>query len=557
MGKSRRWMSHSSCMLGLMSTSAACAVLDAWDGTEDQGGSTIPTVIATSPSWGVTQADPDSPIEATFAADMDPNSINEATFRVSREDILTDDFLTGRISYSPESREATFEPDRPLALLGHYRATVTLGVRSAAGLEPDDNETWSFAVRDGVWDYAEAVEGTALFITPAVALDEAGNAIAIWTESSPGAVWSNRYTEGTGWGSTERIDARTGDVYEPSVAVDAAGNAIAVWVQPRRGTSVASVWTNRYEVGSGWGEAHIIGTAEYGVRDPRIAMDATGDALVVWTDDGVVWVDRYSVASGWGEPEPVSPYPGTGWGLLFAPQVVFGPAGDAMIVWDEFDIVDKELTPIGAWSSRYEPGSGWRTAERMDANGEGHYPSVAFDPYGDAIAVYVRDDQVWSARQFFVGWQDPVEIEFPGPGTPEDLQIACDGAGNAVAIWTARTHRADGEQVKPDQNIWLARYDSFEEEWETARPMEPRDVWQVGSPRIVLDEMGHALAVWWAEGIDGSGVRSARMVVGSDWSPPIWMGRSYELSLAMNSTGRAVLLSNSWNPAAVTARFFR
>lgn len=282
MGKSLRWISHSSCMLGLMSTSAACAVLDAWDGGDDQASPTIPTVIATSPTWGNTEADPDAPIVATFAVDMDPGSINEATFRLTRDDILGGAFVTGQVSYSPASREASFEPDRPLAFGGRYRATVTLGVRSAAGLEPGDNHSWGFAVRDGAWDYADSVEGIASSIIPAVALDEAGNAIAVWSEyGSPGAVWSSRYAEGTGWDDTTRIDARTGAVDGLSVAVDAAGNAIAVWIQPSSGGSAASVWTNRYEVGSGWADPHVIGTGKSNLHGPKIAMDAMGDALVV------------------------------------------------------------------------------------------------------------------------------------------------------------------------------------------------------------------------------------------------------------------------------------
>jgi len=86
--------------------------------------------------------------------------------------------------------------------------------------------------------------------SPALAFDQAGNAIAVWTQrvdnpfSGVVTVWANRYTNGTGWGTATVIqDQATGDAMVPSVAVNAGGEAIVAWGQ--LDGSHANVWANR------------------------------------------------------------------------------------------------------------------------------------------------------------------------------------------------------------------------------------------------------------------------------------------------------------------------
>lgn len=93
------------------------------------------------------------------------------------------------------------------------------------------------------------------------------------------------------------------DEPEPQIALDGAGNALAVWHQ-RDGTR-SNIWGNRYTMGSGWGKATMIereDSADVSMM-PEIALDAAGNTLAVWVlvlvlvhDGGStdIWASRFS-----------------------------------------------------------------------------------------------------------------------------------------------------------------------------------------------------------------------------------------------------------------------
>jgi hypothetical protein len=150
---------------------------------------------------------------------------------------------------------------------------------------------------------------------PKVAVDPNGNAIAVW-EHQDGSVWnirSNRYVAGVGWMMPELIETNdTGNAGEVEVAVDAAGNAIAVWEQ--FDGAVDNIWANRYEVGVGWGTAEMIETNDTGSANyADVAVDAAGNAIVVWEQYDVlwenIWANRYEVGVGWGTAELIETGP--------------------------------------------------------------------------------------------------------------------------------------------------------------------------------------------------------------------------------------------------------
>src|SRR5205823_9214192 len=85
---------------------------------------------------------------------------------------------------------------------------------------------------------------------PRIAIDSQGNAIAVWVQGAPPGVtwsiWANRYVFGTGWSVASAIEAGSDAALTPEIAMDSEGNAIAVWIE-ESATNV-SIWTNRYIV---------------------------------------------------------------------------------------------------------------------------------------------------------------------------------------------------------------------------------------------------------------------------------------------------------------------
>ena len=98
------------------------------------------------------------------------------------------------------------------------------------------------------------------------------------------------------WGTATLIETENaGRAIFPQIAVDATGQALAVWTQSD-GTQF-DIWANRYTVGTGWGTAQLLETNAGHASEPQIAVDATGQALAVWEQhDGTrdsIWANRY------------------------------------------------------------------------------------------------------------------------------------------------------------------------------------------------------------------------------------------------------------------------
>jgi uncharacterized membrane-anchored protein len=143
---------------------------------------------------------------------------------------------------------------------------------------------WSnrYVVEDG-WGDAELIENEDVNgDLPQVAMDGNGNAVAVWNQwdGTLYSIWSNRYVVGEGWGLATPIETDNGDAMLPQVAMDDDGNAVAVWYQ-WDGTA-CSIFSNRYTVGVGWDDAQLIETYNRYAYDPQVVMDGEGNAVAVW-----------------------------------------------------------------------------------------------------------------------------------------------------------------------------------------------------------------------------------------------------------------------------------
>ncbi|TXC66516.1 hypothetical protein FSC37_13685 [Piscinibacter aquaticus] len=119
-----------------------------------------------------------------------------------------------------------------------------------------------------------------------VALSADGTAMAIWRERNPGdsnySVKAARYLPQGGWQAPQTIDDSFDNVVAespPKVAMDASGNAIAVWHQGN------SLYYNVFSASGGWGTAVQVDTNAVSSTFPadiRTVMTAGGRAVATW-----------------------------------------------------------------------------------------------------------------------------------------------------------------------------------------------------------------------------------------------------------------------------------
>jgi hypothetical protein len=329
-------------------------------------------------------------------------------------------------------------------------------------------------------------------------------------------VFANHYRISTGtWAPTpQKISTNTGDATSPKVVVDASGNAISVWrqadVTPTNGVQF-NVWANRYTASTtSWGAPTSIESDDTGSADaPEVAMDSSGNAIAVWSQKVFAWnsilANRFDAGTGlWGMATLVETNDTNN---ARYPAVAMDANGDAVVVWEHWENrPDKGfIGPSRVASNRFSAGPGtWGTAELIDTAGSiSKSVDVTIDGAGSALAVWTQGDDA-VANRFNAGagtWSTSVLIETNdvGPEGVDRVRIAADTVGNAIAVWD----QFDGTQI----NIFANRYSVGTDSWGTAELIETDNTGQARSVRIAKNPSnGNALAVWTQE--DGNGLQS-------------------------------------------------
>jgi hypothetical protein len=255
------------------------------------------------------------------------------------------------------------------------------------------------------------------------------------------SIYAKRYDAGAGaWSGAVLIGLGAFGASNPRLAVDANGNAIVVWKEAS-GDFFMENWANRYDAGAGaWEGFTTLSQCFYGCGVPDVAVDANGNAIAVWhQDDGPVdniYYKRYDAQSGaWGAAELID----TGDNDAYSPQVAVDANGNAIAVWQQYNGTG---TYNDIYASRWDAGAGaWGTAESIDAGVyDADSPRVAVDANGNAFAVWIQDDGTyqsiyanrWDAAAG--AWAGAVLID-AGDSRAAYPRVAVDVNGNAIAVW--------------------------------------------------------------------------------------------------------------------------
>ncbi|MDH3364991.1 MAG: hypothetical protein OEM29_03160 [Thermoplasmata archaeon] len=418
---------------------------------------------------------------------------------------------------------------------------------SITSLEDSVNSGWGTAAPIGSDD-----SGSALY--PQVAVDDSGNAMVVWQQYDGvrNNIWSNRFTVEAGWGEAALLETNnSGDAVKPQIAVDNSGNATAVWQQDN-GTRYC-IYSNRYVVGTGWGSAKLIESNDSeGAFNPQIAVDDSGNATVVWEQDDGIYDDsihsnRYTVGTGWGSATLIGGTANYYWDEhAVDPKVAVDGSGNAMAVWMQYG-----FNWGSVWSNRYEAGTGWGTASLIETGTcvlLAAEPEVAVDDSGNAISVWSGADNfrhcILSSRYVVgMGWGDPTLVEVADTGDNFFPHIAADASGNAMVVWQQREEPFPGIA---ESGVMANRYVAGTG-WQTATIVEECSSGMIGHPGVAVNEWGNAMAVW--ERIDGNrtSICSSRYGFETGWGPSVSIGTSAPLNagnpqVAIDDSGNAMVV---------------
>lgn len=227
---------------------------------------------------------------------------------------------------------------------------------------------------------------------PEIAVHAGGDAVVVWHQSGGGQydIWANRYVAGTGWSSAQLLETDDrADAQFPDVAVDSAGNAIAVWQQSDGARH--SIWASRLGTGGTWSVPALLEDQDLGPAErPRIAFDGSGNAIAVWHQvEGSltsIWANRYVAGTGWASATLIESDIA---GSAQFPQIAVDSAGNAVAVWEH-----AQGARVNIWANRYRAGSGWADATMIEISnsGDAFAPQVAITTDGAALAIWEHGD---------------------------------------------------------------------------------------------------------------------------------------------------------------------
>jgi hypothetical protein len=270
---------------------------------------------------------------------------------------------------------------------------------------------------------------------PQVALDRAGDALAVWARSNGTDVIVQaafRRTNGA-WLPAEDVSRGGLDVDRPDVALDAAGNGIAVW-QSSDGYSSTIQAAARTAAGS-WSTPQALSSAGYAER-PQVRVDSAGEAVAIWSFKSANMRVAAAVRRAGGSWAPAQTLSSPGADAL-QPQVDVNPRGNAIAAWASFD----GRTSVIQTTSRSRGGAWSAVQDISPRSPDLGAPRIALDAAGDAVAVWrgLRSarERIQAARHPAGGaWSAPQLIS-TGAADADLPDVALDAAGNGAAIWRA------------------------------------------------------------------------------------------------------------------------
>lgn len=322
----------------------------------------------------------------------------------------------------------------------------------------------------GGWNRPISLSTVAGATTPRIAVDDDGDAIAVWQQGSDIIMASNRPAGGApldprdGWTDPVPLSTSGATAVEPQVGVDAHGDAVAAWLEGSSGNHVVKVKERSRDTGA-WGTATSLSTS--GSSEMQLAVGDDGTAAAIWLQAPANSIQAYVRPAG--DQWPASPAPE----LLASSLTVFVSALPLPRV-----AVDAAGNVFAVWR---EDGKSQKTVEiQADVRPAG--PGKTFESPPTGI----------SAR----------DVE-PKPGEPEsgekwsaayDPRVAAAGNGKAVAVWEMGSSGVPIPRTIGAAVLDMASGHGWERMSEALAPAGAED--GAREPRVAVDAEGNGIAVW-------------------------------------------------------------
>lgn len=278
-----------------------------------------------------------------------------------------------------------------------------------------------------------SVEGNNIKSYPQIAVEPGGNAVAVWEElnGSTSTVKASILPFGGIWSSPQEISIPTTNSGQvPKVAINSSGYVAAVWQRNNGSKNMTQAATLQY--GESWSTPIDLSSSLIDTYGSQISMDELGNVIVVWVDLTNHKIQSASLPYGgnWSNPIDLSSPGGVN-----EPKIAMNYEGYAVATWEKFN---GSYFAIQATTQKF--GGSWSKPVEISTSGSDAFESVVkLDIGGNAIAAWDQvsgNDIIIQSSYLPLGgnWTAPVSLS-PAGTFSFDPDLAFDKFGNAFAVW--------------------------------------------------------------------------------------------------------------------------
>jgi hypothetical protein len=279
-------------------------------------------------------------------------------------------------------------------------------------------------------------EAKAAASLPTVAVNDRGDTVIAWMQSNGSNQIATAVFRPAGgvFGVPVSLSASGQNAEFPRVAIDAVGDATVVWTRSN-GTNTIIEAAYR-PAGGSFGAAVALSATGESAKDPSVAMDGAGDTAVSWQrsdgSDEIAQVALRPAGSVFGTPVSLS---ASGQNAEFA-NVALDAQGEPTVAWARDNILQVATGTRGGVFSQPQNLADFAL-----------YPSIAEDSAGATVIGYwdpVAHQAAAVYRPAGGAFSGPLGISpteqtivAGGPGDEDQLNVAIDGGGDALFGYTA------------------------------------------------------------------------------------------------------------------------